>query len=105
VTDHGAPDTAPRTAHPRAGIDWTSVGTVLRKDLTAVRRSKAIVLPMILVPLLLIVLLPVSLGLLARSAPTAQVSDALSSPIVEDLTQPVLDLPERERLVVRRLRR
>lgn len=100
MTDHGAPDTAPRTAHPRAGIDWTSVGTVLRKDLTAVRRSKAIVLPMILVPLLLIVLLPVSLGLLARSAPTAQVSDALSSPIVEDLTQPVLDLPERERLVV-----
>lgn len=100
MTGHAAPDAAEPSAPPRAGIDWTSVGTVLRKDLTAVRRSKAIVLPMILVPLLLIVVLPVSLGLLARSAPTAQVSDALSSPIVEGLTQPVLDLPERERLVV-----
>ena len=100
MTGPAAPDATGPTASPRTGVDWTSVGTVLRKDLTAVRRSKAIVLPMILVPLLLIVVLPVSLGLLARSAPTAQVSDALSSPIVEGLTQPVLDLPERERLVV-----
>jgi ABC-2 type transport system permease protein len=98
TTPAGPPAAVP--AATWAGIDWAAVRTVMRKDLTAVRRSKAIVLPMILVPLVLIVLLPISLGLLARSAPTLQVSDALGSPFVEDLTRPVLDLPERERLVV-----
>jgi ABC-type Na+ efflux pump permease subunit len=93
------PEPAP-VPSARSPIDWNAIRTVIRKDLTAVRRSKAIVLPMILVPAVLIVVLPTSLGLLARSAPTTQVSEALSSPFVEGLTQPVLELPERQRLVV-----
>jgi ABC-type Na+ efflux pump permease subunit len=73
---------------------------VIRKDLTAVRRSKAITLPMILVPVVLIVVLPISIGLLARNAPTDQIDAALNSPLVRDLVQPILELPERERIVV-----
>jgi ABC-type Na+ efflux pump permease subunit len=68
--------------------------------MTAVRRSKSITLPMILVPVILIVVLPLSVGLLARNAPTEQVDSALSSPFVRDLVRPILELPERERLVV-----
>ena len=49
---------------------------VTRKDLTAVRRSKAIMLPMIFVPVVLLVLLPIGLGLIARNAPTDQVQNA-----------------------------
>lgn len=80
--------------------DWEAIGIVIRKDLTAVRRSKAITLPMVLVPAVLIVVLPLSVGLLARNAPTEQVDAALSSPLVRDLVEPILDLPERERIVV-----
>lgn len=80
--------------------DRDAIRTVMRKDITAVRRSKAIMLPMILVPLILIVVLPVSIGLLARNAPTDQVQNALTSPLVKSLVQPILDLPEREQLVV-----
>jgi ABC-type Na+ efflux pump permease subunit len=72
----------------------------MSKDLTAVRRSKAIVIPMIAVPVLLLIVLPLGLGFFARSAPTDQVSNALESPLVHNLVTPILDLPERERIVV-----
>jgi ABC-type Na+ efflux pump permease subunit len=80
--------------------NWEAIGLVIRKDMTAVRRSKSITLPMILVPVILIVVLPLSVGLLARNAPTEQIDNALSSPFVRDLVRPILELPERERLVV-----
>ena len=84
----------------RGRTDWEAIGIVIRKDLTAVRRSKAITLPMVLVPVILIVALPLSVGLLARNAPTDQIDTALNSPLVRDLVEPILDLPERERIVV-----
>ena len=92
--------TAGRKATKPGARDWAAIRLVMRKDLTAVRRSKAIVLPMILVPTVLLVLLPVALGLFARSAPTDQVANALSSPLVKSLVKPILDLPEREQIIV-----
>lgn len=80
--------------------DLHAIRVVIRKDLTAVRRSKSITLPMILVPMILIVVLPLSVGLIARNAPTDQIDNALSSPLVRNLVRPILDLPERERIVV-----
>jgi ABC-2 type transport system permease protein len=80
--------------------NWAAIRLVMRKDLTAVRRSKSIVLPMVLVPAVLLVVLPVVLGLFARSADTNQVANALSSPIVRNLVKPILDLPEREQILV-----
>jgi hypothetical protein len=84
----------------RTGPDWRAIGLVIRKDLTAVRRSKSITLPMIIVPAILIVILPLTVGLLARNAPTDQIDNALNSPLVRNLVRPILDLPERERIVV-----
>lgn len=82
------------------GMDRGAIRTVVRKDLTAVRRSKPIVLPMIFVPLILIVVLPFVLGLIARSSSSQQVQNALSSSVVKDLTGPISSLPEQERMVV-----
>jgi ABC-type Na+ efflux pump permease subunit len=80
--------------------DWHTISLVIRKDITAVSRSKAITLPMILVPVLLIVVLPISVGFLARRAPTDQIDAALNSPLVRNLVEPILELPQRERIVV-----
>lgn len=87
----------PRQQEP---FDWTAIRVVMLKDMTAVRRSKAIMLPMIIVPTFLLVVLPIGIGLFARSAPTDQVETALSSPIVSNIVADILELPQREQLVV-----
>ena len=84
----------------RGPFDWHAIWTIVRKDITAVKRSKPIVLPMILVPVLLIVLLPLGIGLMARSTPSDQVQNALNATFVQDLVQPILRLPEHERMLV-----
>ncbi len=48
--------------------DWRAIRAVIAKDLTAIRRSKLIMIPMIMVPVLLLVLLPLMLGLFAHTA-------------------------------------
>jgi len=88
------------TARPSSTVDWVAIRTIVGRDLRAVRRSKAITLPMILVPVVLLVLLPIGLGIVARNAPTDQVQNVLSSSLVKGLAEPILRLPERERLVV-----
>jgi len=90
----------PAAAPARAHRDWAAIRIVIGKDLKAVRRSKAIVLPMIIVPTVLLVALPVGLGLFARSAPTSSVSSALNSPLLHRLVGPITHLPRREQLVV-----
>ena len=47
----------------RARFD--AMRAVVAKDLTAVRRSKAVVLPMLFVPVLLLIVLPLLIGLVA----------------------------------------
>lgn len=81
-------------------VDTLAVRTIVGRDLRAVRRSKAIVLPMILVPAVLLLALPFGIGLIARSVPTDQVGNALSSPLVSGLADPILSLPEKEQLIV-----
>ncbi len=75
------------------------VAAVIVKDLTAIRRSKAVVIPMVLVPLLLLVALPVAIGLLARSQENPQVGFYLSR-LPESVVRPILRLPPDEQLVV-----
>lgn len=43
-------------------IQWPAVRAVVLKDVTAIRRSKAVVIPMLLVPTLLMVVLPLTIG-------------------------------------------
>lgn len=43
------------------------IAAMLRRDLLATRRSKAVVIPMIAVPMVLLVLLPAGIGMMSRS--------------------------------------
>ena len=76
-----------------------AVLAVMVKDLTAVRRSKAVVLPMLIVPLLLLVVLPLVIGLMARARSAPDVSFYLSR-LPEPVVRPILALPPAEQLVV-----
>jgi ABC-type Na+ efflux pump permease subunit len=72
---------------------------VMFKDMIAVRRSKAVVLPMLLVPTLLLVVLPLVIGLAARTQGNVDVAGFLHT-IPGNLAKPIVSLPPRERLVV-----
>jgi len=101
LPDPGPSPAASRTRRDRPPPrDWTAIRLVIAKDLKAVRRSKAIMLPMIIVPTVLLVVLPVGLGLLARHAPTSSVSSALSTPMLHRLAGPITRLPAHEQIVV-----
>ncbi len=80
-------------------IDTNAIRAVMWKDLTAVRRSKAVVLPMLLVPLLLFVFLPAGVGFAARAVTHVNV-DAFLSRLPGDVAAPIRQLPAREQLVV-----
>lgn len=54
---------------------WARVGAVVRRDLTVALGSKAVVLPALLVPLVLLVLLPAGIGLVPRFVPDGDLSD------------------------------
>jgi ABC-2 type transport system permease protein len=72
---------------------------IITKDLLAVRRSKAVVIPMLAVPTLLMILLPFGVGLAARAQDNADVGRLLDS-MPGDLAEPILSLPQHEQLVV-----
>jgi ABC-2 type transport system permease protein len=80
-------------------IDTNAIRAVMWKDLTAVRRSKAVVLPMLLVPLLLFVLLPGAVGFAARSVHNVNI-DSFLGRLPGNAAGPIRRLPEREQLVV-----
>jgi ABC-2 type transport system permease protein len=81
----------------RTRRDWSAIRTVVGKDLRAVRRSKAIVIPMIALPVVLLVGLPLALGSLARSI---EPGPALSSPLLRSLLDAAVDRPPAEQLPV-----
>ena len=80
-------------------MNWDAVRAVVAKDLTAVRRSKAVVLPMLLVPILLLIVLPLVIGLAARSQPNFDLTRFLNN-VPGDFARPILKLPQREQLIV-----
>ena len=79
--------------------DRVAVAAVIRKDLTAIRRSKAVVIPMVVVPLLLLVVLPLVIGLAARAQESPNVGFYLSR-LPDAVARPILRLPPAEQLVV-----
>ncbi len=79
--------------------DTAAVRAVIAKDLRAVRRSKAVVLPMLIVPFLLMVVFPFAVGLAARLQSGGDLSGFLDS-VPRQVAEPLLDLPADERLVV-----
>ena len=80
-------------------LNWDAIRAVVRKDFVAVRRSKAVVLPMLLVPTLLLVVLPLFIGLVARGGAGADLSRFLNS-LPDAIAGPLEQLPPTEQLVV-----
>ena len=80
------------------GTDWNAVRAVLSRDLSAVLRSKATVLPMLVLPIFLLVLLPASVGLAAKGGgmDPRQFLDLMPG----RLANPVSAYPQREQVIV-----
>lgn len=81
------------------GINITAIRAVVARDLRAVRRSKAVVVPMLTVPVLLMVVLPLIVGYAARRASaTGGRIDFLDS-LPSQLADPIASLPQEEQLL------
>jgi ABC-type Na+ efflux pump permease subunit len=80
-------------------VDWAAIRAIVARDLTAVKRAKAVSLPMVLVPLLMLVVLPFGVGVLARSAEAVDVSPFLER-LPADLAAPITSRPPSEQLVL-----
>lgn len=78
--------------------NWAAIRAVMVKDVTAVRRSKAVVIPMLAVPVLLLLILPLVIGIAARNQ-NADLGSFLNS-IPAGLAEPILALPAEEQLIV-----
>lgn len=89
--------TAEQTGRP-AGVDWSVVRVMLRRDLGAILRSKALLLPMLFLPIVLLVMLPAAIGLAANGRQLSL--DRFISMLPSGLAEPVLAYPEHERLVI-----
>ncbi len=66
--------TTPTGPAQRDGIHWGIVRAIAERDLILVRRSKSVLLPIIVVPLILLVLIPAGIGFLT---PLAEGADDL----------------------------
>ncbi len=83
----------------RQPIAWGAIRAIVVRDLTAVRRAKAVFLPMVLVPLLLLVVLPLGVGLAARGANSVDLTPFLER-LPADLAAPIITRPPGEQLVL-----
>ena len=71
LVDPAAGSSAPEAQRASTGtpkLDWTMIRSLIAKDASAARRSKAVVIPMLIVPFVLLVGLPTGIGLFARSS-------------------------------------
>jgi ABC-2 type transport system permease protein len=67
-------------------MNWRAVKAIIRKDVTVISRSKAVLLPLILVPAILQIVLPAALGVGASFLPQ-------NSNDIEDLSQMMEAMP------------
>ena len=81
------------------GIAWPVVWALVGRDLRAVRRSKAVVLPMLLVPTLLLVVLPFVVGMTARGASDNTGAIGMLDALPRQLADPIRALPPDEQLL------
>lgn len=81
------------------GLDWNAILSIIRKDMAAVRRSKAVLLPMLLVPSLMLIVLPAFIGAFTARSKPVDVTRFLGT-LPAGAGDPILALPEHEQLVV-----
>ena len=79
-------------------MNWSVIRALLGRDLGMIRRSKALMLPMLFLPTLLLVILPAAIGLSARER-TLDV-DTFVNMLPEGIAGPVTAAPPEERLII-----
>ncbi|MCU0271828.1 MAG: ABC transporter permease subunit [Acidimicrobiales bacterium] len=79
--------------------DWAAIRALAARDLLAVRRSKAVMLPMLLVPALLLIVLPIVLAIAAGRSDPGGIGRFVES-LPQNLSAPIIGLPENERIIV-----
>lgn len=89
----------PERRRTRQARDWNVIRAIVRKDFRAFRRSKAITLPMILLPTFLLSILPFAMGSLAKSVDPGNVLTT-TNPIIAKLVDPISQLPTNEQMPV-----
>lgn len=82
----------------RRPTDWRTVRVLLAKDVQAARRSKAVVIPMLVVPFVLLVGLPTGIGIFARVSTGPDVS-GLMSRLPSSMAAEFAVLPARQQLI------
>lgn len=80
-------------------VQWSAVWAIVVKDITAIRRSKAVVIPMLLVPTLLMIVLPLVIGYAARRAAPGVGAAPLLSSVPRQLAEPIQALPPEAQLL------
>jgi hypothetical protein len=84
--------------HEPPFMDVGVVRAIVAKDLAAIRRSRAIMAPMVIVPLVLLVGLPSAVAVAARLRGSADLSGLLSR-LPRDVVAPIIDRPPAEHLL------
>jgi ABC-type Na+ efflux pump permease subunit len=79
--------------------DWNAIRAIIGKDLRAIRRSRPIMVPMILVPFLLLIVMPTAIGIFARTAGEVDINSAVGN-LSTDIIDPITDLPADEQILV-----
>lgn len=82
----------------RAAPDWHAMKAVMAKDLRAVSRSKAVVIPMLAVPVLLLIILPFGIALAAAGQGVE--GSGILEQVPGGLADEIRSLPAEEQLVV-----
>ena len=80
-------------------MSWTVMRAIIAKDVIAIRRSKAIVIPMLAVPALLMIVMPAVIGTASKSSSRSNIQQVLEN-IPGDFADPILALPAEEQLIV-----
>lgn len=86
-------------APPTRPFRWSVVAAVLAKDLRATRRSKAVVVPMLVVPAVLLVGLPAGLGRFARASTPPDLS-GIAAHLPAGIADRLAGLDARQQLLV-----
>lgn len=91
--------TAATEPEGRTPMDWNAVRVIMIKDLTAVRRSKAVAVPMVAVPVVLLMVVPFLLNVAAVIRRDFVITEVLGN-LPGSVADPILVLPPREQLIV-----
>ena len=75
-------------------MNWAVMRAIIAKDVTAVRRSKAVVIPMLAVPALLMIVLPLGDRPCVAELRAARTSAASSATSPATSPRPILELPQ-----------